>query len=121
MVGFVFIGILTLLVIAAGVLIESVNRYEIAQAVTGYVPGTFSWGWAIGYILFLLIYTLPIHYLYRFSRNTQRALQEQDGPYLQKAAAALYRHFAFIGILFTVGFLIFKIGALLLLILPVVK
>lgn len=116
-VAFVFIGILTILIIAAGAMVETVNHIEAVNQVPGYVPGHFPWWWAVAYIIFLLIYTIPVYYLFLFARNVQRAFRKKDGATLKKAAGALYLHFAFIGILFTLTFLLFKIGAVLLIML----
>ena len=68
---------------------------------TSYAGGTL-----VGFIFILLIlaiYFFPILYLYKFSKNMNRALELEDETTLTKGFEYLKSHYKFIGILTVIG------------------
>lgn len=56
------------------------------------------------YVLFALVYFMPVFYLFQFATKIRRAFQDHDGVLLNEALESLKSHYKFMGI-FTIIFL----------------
>lgn len=99
-VGFTFLGLFIVGMLAATIVITAANSYMEHTANTyGYVPGTISWLHLFVCLVVALIYFFPLYYLYRFSVRIKHAIPENNQAALVDAFRFLNRHYAFIGIL----------------------
>lgn len=64
----------------------------------------------ITYIVFALIYILPVYYLYNFSVKMKKALISKDDAVLAKAFEMLKSHYKFIGVLTIIIISIYFLG-----------
>jgi len=97
--GFFFVGLSVLFLISAGVMITLTNNYMESASAYPYHPGMFQLPFAIGYFIVLLIYFVPLYFLYKFSTNTQRALKDNDTEVLNNGLDFLKKHYMFLGIM----------------------
>jgi len=111
--GFIFLGLSAALIICAGLLITFTNGYMASSSAYPYHPGVFQLPYAIAYLVIIFIYFIPIYFLYKFSSNTKKALQDNDSEELTKAFTFLKKHYLFIGIFAIVMLAIYLIGFLM--------
>jgi len=111
--GFVALGIMAVFVISAGILITGMNEYAFHTHMYPYMPGTFSWMYALLYLIVLGIYFIPIFYLYKFSTRIRTALSNRSSHTLTEALSFLNRHYQFIGILTIIGLIFFVISSIM--------
>ncbi len=111
-VGFIMLTISVLLILSAGTLITSVNRYMQVEGFYPYNPGTFEWTYAIMYLIVIAIYFIPVYYLYKFSVRIKEALATNNDVTLTEAFKYLNSHYTWFGILTIIGLIIFAIALL---------
>jgi len=104
---FVYLALSAISILFAGVMVTGVNAIERADPL--YVPGIFSWGYATALLVALVIYFVPTYFLFKFSTNLQKALNEQDTLSLTTSFRFLQKNYKFIGILAIVMMVFFVI------------
>lgn len=97
--GFVMIALMALGILSAAIMMTSVNYYEMSRGYMFYDPGMVSWPYITLYIIMLIIYTIPVYYLYKFSTRIKMALLSGSSTILTDAIRFLKKHYTFIGIL----------------------
>ncbi len=97
--GFIIIALMLIGIISSGVLLSNMNTYATQTAMYPYTPGTFMWGYAIPYIILLIIYFFPMYFLYKFSVRTKEALQTRNAATLADSLRFLKNHYMMIGII----------------------
>lgn len=98
-VGFIILALGVLGLLSMGALITGMNHYAGMTHNSYYTPGTFSWGYALGMIILLGVYFVPVYLLFKFSTNLKKAVNEESNNYLGKAFSFLNKHYIYIGIL----------------------
>lgn len=111
--GFIVLGMMALFVISAGVLISGMNEYAINMDMYPYTPGTFSWFYAVIYLIALAVYFIPVYYLYKFSVKTRQTLSDRSSFTLTEALNFLNKHYVFIGVLTIIGIIFFIISTII--------
>lgn len=91
-IGFVGIGFLVVMAFSVGTIME------MSQQDMPFPSYTFT----IIYLLLAVLYFFPVLYLYRFSVNTKKAIEDSSSAGLIEAFANLKAHYKFIGILLIV-------------------
>lgn len=114
-VGFVFIGLSILIVLSVGALITGMNQYAISTNDLMYIPGMFSWTYAISLIIILGIYFIPVYLLFQFSSKLKKALELNDTERLTTAFDFLKKHYVYIGIITIIALSFYIICFLMLL------
>ncbi|GHA65818.1 DUF5362 family protein [Pontibacter akesuensis] len=114
-VGFVIVGLMVLVGLFAGASMGALMNGGMGNTagVGSIIGGGF---FTVIYLLFALLYFLPIFYLYRFSSKAQLALNEQSEAAINEAFKNLKSLLKFMGIL-TIVFLAFYGLALLFMVL----
>lgn len=97
--GFVMLSLSAIAVLSMGTLITGMNWYAAGMNDTMYVPGVFSWPYALSALIILIIYFIPLYYLYKFSANLKAALAQKDSFKLEMSFSFLLKHYKFIGIM----------------------
>jgi len=100
-VGFVFLGLATLIVPFVGLISGMAGHAGI-----GFVTVTPA-------LLILVLYFFPIYYLYKFSSHAKIAEQQMDALAYEMAFKYLKKHYRFIGILLLVVLVLYVIIGLL--------
>ncbi len=107
--AFALIIIFALAIIGGATLVTSVNYFEMSRGYTPYVPGNISWAYIIFYVLMLVIYAIPVFYLFKFSTKIKNALKTGSTNVLTDAIRYLKMHYTFIGVLTVVWLVMFVI------------
>lgn len=107
--AFALIGIFALAIIGGATLVTSVNYFEMSRGYTPYVPGNISWAYIIFYVLMLVIYAIPVYYLFKFSSKIKNALKTGSTTVLTDAIRYLKMHYTFIGVLTVIWLIMFVI------------
>lgn len=107
--AFALIFIFALAILGGATLVTSVNYYEMSRGYTPYVPGNISWAYIIFYILMLVVYAIPVFYLFKFSSKIKNALKTGSTTVLTDAIRYLKMHYTFIGILTVIWLIMFVI------------
>jgi len=97
--GFVVLGLMILSILGVGGFIGTVNHYEASRGFYPYVPGMFSWVYASIHIIMLLVFMVPVYYLFKFSANVKKAVETNNTMVLTDAIGFLQKHYLFIGVL----------------------
>lgn len=101
--GFAILGVMLIIILSAGVLISGMNSYAMATDMHPYIPGVFSWGYALFYIIMIVVYFVPLFFLFRFSNRVKIAVETKSITTLNQSFRFLNTHYMFIGILALVG------------------
>lgn len=96
-VGFTILGLTIIGILGLGLMITSINYYEMHQGMYPYNPGYFSWSYAVISILVVMAYGLPLYYLYKFGTRIRRALILKDNLVLIESLRSLHKFFLIIG------------------------
>lgn len=103
-VGFIFLTLGLLAVIGGGVFMADM------LATPPFFPFQLSMGYLlVGYAVMLIIYFIPVFYLFSFASRVSRALKDQSRDYLTRAMHSLKVHYQVIGILAIIGILFYVI------------
>lgn len=108
--GFVILGIMVFFVLFTSIFISSINHYTEAATMYPYFPKTFSWGFAIMYLIIILIYFIPVFLLYKFSTNTKKAIETSNKRFLTQSLRFLNNHYKIIGTMTIVTIISFFIS-----------
>lgn len=114
--GFVMIGLVLLMLLFAGIFISGMNSYAEYSHMYPYMPGQFSWGFFIIYLIFLAIYFVPLFFLFKFSTLVKKAVVESNTRILTQSLRFLNNHYMVVGILAIVaiaGFIFSVIGIMM--------
>lgn len=103
-IGFIFLGLFVVLGIIAGTFLTAFNTGETSLGIPESVM------FVIFFALVVIIY-FPLHFLFRFSKHTSKAVSTQDKKEFHKAFKNLKFYFAFIGVLIIIV-LVFYLVAL---------
>lgn len=103
-IGFIMIGISVVLLLICG---SAVSASGMAPMGYPYGMGAFGWPYIIICIIILLIYFLPMYYLYSFSVKCKTALLNNDSSILSDSFGWLNRYYTFIGILTIIGLVLY--------------
>jgi len=95
-VGFVICGLVVLMGIFAGSFLASMGRYSSSESE---ITGAMSTLLAVVYILFAVLYFIPVLFLYRFATQMKIALASNDQGVLTTSFQNLKRMFRYVGIL----------------------
>ena len=98
--GFVFIVILVLGTFFVEAILSSLNGEEMLPGIEITI--------GIIYLILGIIYFFPIYYLYRFSTNMKKAIENNDNENLDLAFKNIKSHYKFMGV-FTIIILVFYI------------
>jgi hypothetical protein len=90
--GFIFLGIMLLFGVIAGVFLSAFKSGLDTNGLTGILMGLFI-------IIMGAVYFFPLLYLFRFSKHTANAVQTLDKQELYKAIKNLKLYFVYIGVL----------------------
>lgn len=93
--GFIFLGIMLLFGIIAGVFLSAFSEGMSSNGLTGIMMGLFI-------IVMSAVYFFPILYLFRFSKHIAAAVQTLSKDDLYKAFKNLKSYFVYIGVLIIV-------------------
>lgn len=93
--GFIFLGIMLLFGIIAGVFLSAFSDSVNSGGLTGVMMGLFI-------IVMSAVYFFPILYLFRFSKHIANAVQTLSKDELYKAFKNLKSYFVYIGVLIIV-------------------
>jgi len=95
--GFILVGIMVIGSIGVSLFLSTMNNEQISPS-TGYLMGGL-------YLLLGILYFFPILYLFRFSTNIKKAIENKDNENLDQAFKNIKSHYKFIGI-FTIAFIV---------------
>lgn len=98
-IGFIILALGVLSLLSMGTIITSMNHYAESARDYYYTPGVFSWGYALGMIVLLGVYFVPVYLLFKFATNLKKAVVDKNNSYLIKAFSFLNKHYIYIGIL----------------------
>ena len=93
--GFIFLGIMLLAGVIAGVFLSAFRDNMESSGFTGIIMGIF-------FVIMSAVYFFPLLYLFRFSKYTAAAVQTLNKEDLYKAFKNLKSYFVYIGILIIV-------------------
>jgi hypothetical protein len=91
--GFIGVGIILLMGIAAGWFLSAFKTSESMPL------GFPEWLFSVIILAFAILYLIPILYLFRFSKHTANAVERMDGAELKKALHNLKRYYVYLGVL----------------------
>jgi len=101
--GFIFLGIMMLVGIIAGVFLSAFDTGLESTGISGMLMGLFI-------ILMGVVYFFPILYLFRFSKHTAKAISTLDKEELYKAIKNLKSYFVYIGILIIIVLAVYAVA-----------
>ena len=101
--GFIFLGIMLLFGIIAGVFLSAFKSGLESSGLTGFLMGIFI-------VIMAAVYFFPLLYLFRFSKHTANAVQTLDKQELFKAIKNLKSYFVYIGILIIIVLAVYAVA-----------
>jgi len=101
--GFIFLGIMLLVGIIAGVFLSAFKSGLDSNGATGILMGLFI-------VIMGAVYFFPLLYLFRFSKHTANAVQNLDKQELYKAIKNLKSYFVYIGILIIIVLAVYAVA-----------
>jgi len=93
-VGFIMAGFMVLMGLFMGTIMSTMGG-----GMGGEIPGFPVWTFSVLYILFAILYIMPMLYMYRFASKIQTALVQQNQVVLNSAFENLKSLFKFAGIM----------------------
>jgi len=90
--GFIFIGLLLIVGLVAGVFMSA---FKTAEMPSGFPE----WIIFLVILIFAVLYFFPVFYLFQFSRHTRNAVQTLDKDEMKKGFKFLKSYYVFIGVL----------------------
>jgi protein-S-isoprenylcysteine O-methyltransferase Ste14 len=93
--GFIFLGIMLLFGVIAGVFLSAFKDNMESSGLTGIIMGVF-------FVIMAAVYFFPLLYLFRFSKHIAAAVQTLSKDDLYKAFKNLKSYFVYIGVLIIV-------------------
>jgi hypothetical protein len=100
--GFIFLGIMLLAGVIAGVFLSAFKDNMESSGFTGIIMGIF-------FVIMSAVYFFPLLYLFRFSKYTAAAVQTLNKEDLYKAFKNLKAYFVYIGVLIIVMLLMYVV------------
>jgi hypothetical protein len=101
--GFIFLGIMLLVGLIAGVFLSAFKSGLDSNGATGILMGLFI-------VIMAAVYFFPLLYLFRFSKHTANAVQNLDKQELYKAIKNLKSYFVYIGILIIIVLAVYAVA-----------
>ncbi|MDU1904587.1 MAG: hypothetical protein E6772_07370 [Dysgonomonas sp.] len=98
-VGFIILALGVLGLLSMGTFMGGMSHYATSARDYSYTPGVFSWGYALGMIVLLGVYFVPVYLLFKFATNLKKAVIDRNNSYLIKSFSFLNKHYIYIGIL----------------------
>lgn len=102
--GFIFVGILVLGAFFVGIFFSTFYDVEMVPGLELIMSGI--------YFIIGIIYFFPIYYLYRFSTNMKKAIENNDNDNLDVAFKNIKSHYKFMGIFTIIILAIYILGAI---------
>ncbi len=94
--GFIFLGLIVILGIIAGTFLSAFK----AGGKSAGIPESVI---IIMFFVLAAVYFFPVHFLFRFSKHTQHAVQTLDKDELHKAFRSLKSYSVYLGVLTIIG------------------
>jgi hypothetical protein len=101
--GFIFLGIMILVGLIAGIFLSAFKSEMDSSGLTGIMMGVFI-------LIMAAVYFFPLLYLFRFSKFTANAVQTLDKQELYKAIKNLKSYFVYIGILIIIVLAVYAVA-----------
>jgi len=105
-IGFIFLGLFIVIGIIAGTFLTAFNTGEKSLG----IPESLMF--VIFFVLVVIIY-FPLHFLFRFSKHTSKAVSTNDKQELHKAFKNLKFYFAYLGILIIIVLILYIVALVL--------
>jgi MFS family permease len=105
-IGFIFLGLFIVIGIIAGTFLTAFNTGEKSLG----IPESLMF--VIFFILVVIIY-FPLHFLFRFSKHTSKAVSTNDKQELHKAFKNLKFYFAYLGVLIIIVLILYIVALVL--------
>jgi hypothetical protein len=99
-IGFIFLGLMIVMGLAAGTFFRTFNSVSAEKGIPGYLMFLPVIGLAI-------IYFFPVLFLFRFSKHSALAITTYDKKEFHKAVKYLKFYFAYIGVLIILVFIVY--------------
>lgn len=96
-VGFIFIGLMVIAAFSMGAIFSSIPM--VGSSMGDNMLSGFGWMVTVIYLIFAVIYFMPVYYLFKFSSNMKVAIQNNDTVVMTESFNYLKKHYRFIGIL----------------------
>jgi len=105
-IGFIFLGLFIVIGIIAGTFLTAFNTGEKSLG----IPESLMF--VIFFVLVVIIY-FPLHFLFRFSKHTSKAVSTNDKQELHKAFKNLKFYFAYLGVLIIIVLILYIVALVL--------
>lgn len=112
-VGFIFIGLMVIIGAIMGVAMSAVPSNVAFNGAAGTNPIVAMKGYfGVAYILFALLYLVPVYYLYQYAKGTKNAIESGNSDVLANALVNLKSHHKFLGIMTIVMIVVYILAFL---------
>lgn len=113
--GFIVVILMAIGLISMHFAFSSMNFYQTPNGAMyhTYFSGGTSWMFTIISILMLVIYAIPLYFLFKFSSKIKQALDTGNTPALSESISYLQKYYSYIGILTIIYLALFVLGIIL--------